>query len=385
MKKRTKRRTYPGCLDRRGYGFRWRVLVDGTHYTYTFRTLDRAEAGRAARSEYAKLAAHADRRQKGLPGRVRLSALFDEFERDGLPAVSPGTQRSYRDSLKPLRTYFTDHRANPYVDEIRAGDVEGYMTWRRSHRVGGGTVSNRTIGKDRAVLHVIFEMAETHEYRDGNPVARTKAPKHDGRDPVILSDGEYEQLLDACEGRPILWLYVLALGETGARCESEVLWLRWEDIDLEEGFLQVVSGRNGHRTKGGKTRWVPMTSRLRQAMRDHFAAYRFATYKGEQVPWVFHHVQTRRHHKAGERIRSLYGAFKNAAKRAELSADLVQHDLRHRRVTAWLADGKDVVKVKEAVGHSDLRTTMGYTHLVREHLRVLVTEDLHVTPAKNLA
>jgi site-specific recombinase XerD len=34
----------------------------------------------------------------------------------------------------------------------------------------------------------------------------------------------------------------------------------------------------------------------------------------------------------------------------------------------WLADGRDVVHVKEAVGHADLRTTMGYTYLAREHL-----------------
>jgi homospermidine synthase len=38
----------------------------------------------------------------------------------------------------------------------------------------------------------------------------------------------------------------------------------------------------------------------------------------------------------------------------------------------WLADGADVAKVREAMGHADLRTTMGYTHLVREHLRSLV-------------
>ena len=50
-----------------------------------------------------------------------------------------------------------------------------------------------------------------------------------------------------------------------------------------------------------------------------------------------------------------------------------QHDLRHRRITTWLGDGKSAVLVKEAVGHSDLRTTMAYTHLSREHLRALVS------------
>ena len=51
------------------------------------------------------------------------------------------------------------------------------------------------------------------------------------------------------------------------------------------------------------------------------------------------------------------------------------HDLRHRRITKWLAEGKSAVLVKEAVGHADLRTTMGYTHLAKEHLRSLVVGE----------
>ena len=46
----------------------------------------------------------------------------------------------------------------------------------------------------------------------------------------------------------------------------------------------------------------------------------------------------------------------------------------NRRATSWIGAGKDVVKVKEALGHADLRTTMGYKHLAREHLRSLVEE-----------
>ncbi len=172
----------------------------------------------------------------------------------------------------------------------------------------------------------------------------------------------------------MLELYVLALGETGGRCESEVLWIQWEDVDLDGGFLKVVTGRNGHRTKGGKSWWVPISPRLRVALREHSLRYRAAKYDGQPPPWVFHHTKTRRHHKAGKRIRSLYSAFKAAAAQARLPPEFVQHDLRHRRVTTWLAHEKSAVLVKEAVGHADLRTTMAYTHLAREHLRGLVDE-----------
>lgn len=110
-----------------------------------------------------------------------------------------------------------------------------------------------------------------------------------------------------------------------------------------------------------------MTPRLLAAMRRHFARYRFG---GSE--WVFHHITSRWQHKAGQRINSLRHAFANAAKRARLSTDLHQHDLCHRRVTAWIAEGRDVALVRDAMGHSDLRTTMGYTHLAKEHLRALV-------------
>jgi integrase len=296
-----------------------------------------------------------------------------------MPTKAPGCRRSYAASVKPIRLFLVDRLSDPTVDQVRAGDIEGFLTWRRGHRVMTndadevvaivGKVQERTVAKDRAVLHAMFAMAERREYRDGNPVARTKAPKYDPRHPVILSNAEYQRLLEQCRD-PIVRLYVLVLGETGARDESEALWLRWEDIDLDEGFMHIASGSNGHRTKTGRERWTPMTSPLLAAMREHFAAHRLSGWSD----WVFHHDRTRRKHVRGQRIWSLRTAVRTAANRAKLPASWHLHDLRHRRVTTWLAEGKDVVKVKEAVGHSDLKTTMGYTHLAREHLRDLVED-----------
>ena len=62
-------------------------------------------------------------------------------------------------------------------------------------------------------------------------------------------------------------------------------------------------------------------------------------------------------------------------KRAKLPTDLRQHDLRHRRVTTWLAEGKSPALVQKAMGHSDLATTMGYAHLLDHDLLALVADD----------
>jgi len=370
---------YPGSIEKHRKRLRVRLCVGGRRYRFTLKTTDRREAEQFARDKYADLQRDHRREIQGYPGPVRASSLIDLFESEEMPTKAPGCRRSYAASVKPIRLFFEDQLGDPTVDHVRAGDIERFLTWRRGHRImtkdddevvaTAGKVQERTVAKDRAVLHAIFAMAERREYRDGNPVARTKAPKYDPRPPVILSNAQYQRLLEQCRD-PIVRLYVLVLGETGARDESEALWLRWEDIDLDEGFMHVASGRNGHRTKSGRERWTPMTPALLAAMRDHFAAHRLAG----RSEWVFHHDRTRRKHVRGQRIRSLRTAVRAAANRAELPATWHLHDLRHRRVTTWLAEGKDVVKVKEAVGHSDLKTTMGYTHLAREHLRALVEE-----------
>ncbi|HYV99007.1 MAG TPA: tyrosine-type recombinase/integrase, partial [Gemmatimonadaceae bacterium] len=171
----------------------------------------------------------------------------------------------------------------------------------------------------------------------------------------------------------------LFLAETGARAYSEALQLRWEDVDLTSGFAHIVSGREGHRTKSGRSRAVPLTARLKSALHVHAARYRMVTYKGERSAFVFHHEVATRTATAGDRITSMREAFARAAANAKMPKGFRPHDLRHRRVTTWLAAGANPVHVKEAVGHASLATTMEYTHLLPEHLRSLVEETAGVT------
>lgn len=373
-----KRRRAPGNIEQRGDTFRVRLSVGGQRYRFTIPSSDRRVAEDFARRKYRELEDTLRRKAAGFDTGVLVSSLLSTFVDQEIPRLAPGARTAYAESIKPIRQYFIDELGDPTVDSVQAKHVVAYLSWRRVHRLDGDRpLSNRTLAKDRAVLHRIFSLAVRSEMRDGNPVARTEAPKCDTHNPVIITQAEYERLIHACEARPMLQLYVVVLGEGGLRANSEALQLRWEDVDLENGFLWVSSGRDGHRTKSGRGRWVPMTPRLLTAMRDHFARYRLAMYKGKRAAAVFHHDHDHHLCRAGERVHSFYGGFKAAAKRAKLSKAFRQHDLRHRRVTTWLADGKNAVHVKEAMGHSDLRTTMGYTHLAREHLKSLV-EPGHV-------
>ncbi len=373
---RTKK--HPGTIEKRGSSFRIILYADGTRHTYTLADVTKIQAENFARDQHKKLTRRAAR---NLPGIVRFSELLTKFEEQELPNLSQGGRESYADSFRPFRSFFVDQMGDPIIDEVRAGHVKEFLGWRRVNRGDkrGKTVSNHTIARDRRVLHRLFEYACELEYVEANPVARVAAPKGDPHTPNLLTPGELEQLLEACADRDMLRLYVLVLAETGARADSEALHLQWSDVDAAGGFIQIRSGRDGHRTKSGKSRWVPMSARLADALQEHAARYRLAMYQGDRTPWLFHHTRTLRQAKAGERIRSLRDPFNAAVERAKLPA-LRQHDLRHRRVTTWLAEGKDVVHVKEAVGHADLATTMGYTHLAREHLRSLVNAPATAQP-----
>jgi integrase/recombinase XerD len=367
-----RRRGYPGCIEWRGNACRVILTVEGKRHKFLLKTRDKRVAEAFARVKFAELAKQVEREQDGLPGPVTVTALLDQYEHEELPKLAPGTQRTYRVTLAQVRAFFTGALDLP-VDRVRAAHIKRFLSWRATRRLRkgkpapiSGTLGNRSLQKERTVLHTLFALAEECEYRDGNPVARTKMLKADPRMPILLSDAEYGRLLLECTD-PMLYLYVVLLGESGLRDESEALWLRWDDVDLENGFITIVSGRGGHRTKSGKGRSVPMTKRLTDAFRAYSTAH-----SGEG--WVFAHPTTARRHLAGERITSLRRGVMAAAKRAGIDTAWHPHDLRHRRVTTWLAAGKDVAKVRQAVGHADLRTTMGYTHLVPAHLRDLVDE-----------
>jgi site-specific recombinase XerD len=330
-----------------------------------------------ARTEYARLCGLAQQSPDGVPREVRISELLDHYETSEIPLLAQSTRRSYRYSLVPIRWYFVDKLGDPPLDRIGAGLVRQFLQWRRSHAPDGSTLetplSNRSVAKERGYLSRMFEIAERLEMCDRNPVARIEVPKSDGRDPVILTGEEYERLVAECAYNPMLYLYALLLGETGMRSESEAMWIRWEHVSLEERFIWIHSNRE-HRTKSGRGRWVPMTDRLVRAMARHVAQFRWPTYHGRPSDWVLHHVEDRRTARAGNRIGSLRTSFKAACRRAALPDGFVRHDLRHRRVTVWLGEGKNPVHVKEAVGHADLATTMRYTHLSREHLRSLIED-----------
>lgn len=360
---------HPGRIDELPSGtLRLRLWIDNETYSYTFEDEDRSEVESFAREEYNRLEAI---HRRGNSAARRMSHQLHIFEEDHVPAKAEATQRKYKSAMKGIRTFFVRRQGDPRVRSVTPDDVKAYLAWRRTHGLDGSNLSEplskSTLRQQRAVLSAVFSCRGGH-----NPVPETPEPKPDQREVVLLL-GEraelYEKLLTKARehASPMLYPFVVVLGETGVRPWSEGLWVQWSDLDLDYrvnggeeriGMLSVVSREGKGRTKSGESRKVPLTPLARSVLRDHMAEYRMKAYDGERSPWCFHHTTSGRTAEAGDRIGTLRGALETAADRAGLPDAWQPRDLRTRRSVKWLREGHSPRHVQQALGHEDIKTTM---------------------------
>jgi integron integrase len=203
--------------------------------------------------------------------------------------------------------------------------------------------------------------------------------------PTVLTREEVRSLIAAMTGIP--QLVARLLYGTGGRL-LEILRVRVKDIDFQTRELTI---RNG---KGDLDRTTMLPASTVRALHEHLTRVRalhdadvaegFGTvwmphalavkYPNAQCAWQWQWVfpsgrrsvdprsgVTRRHHLGPHLVQR---ATQRAAKAAALSKPVGPHTLRHCFATHLLAAGHDIRTVQELLGHSDVKTTMIYTHVL---------------------
>lgn len=205
------------------------------------------------------------------------------------------------------------------------------------------------------------------------------------RVPVVLSPEEVKDLLEQLSG--VSWLIAVVMYGGGLRL-TECLQLRVKDVDLKRNEIAVRGG------KGDKDRWAPLPRVIRPALTAHLVrvnnlhrqdvaqgmgpvALPFAL--GRKYPnagtdlrwqWVFparspyFSEATGREHRPHLHPTAFQRVIKEAVHRAGITKHATSHTLRHSFATHMLQSGTDIRTVQELLGHTDVRTTMIYTHVL---------------------
>jgi len=199
-------------------------------------------------------------------------------------------------------------------------------------------VTGGSVGSELALMKRVLDAA-VKKWGYGipyNPINDVEYPKGSGARTRRLLENEKDRLLSAASSqRNIFITQIIEFAiETGMR-RSEMLRLRWCDVDLENGFASLYD------TKNGEDRRVPLTRRCVEVLRT--------------VPQDYEKVFP-------ISANCLRLAWERARNKAGIT-DLRFHDLRHEAVSRFFEMGMSVPEVALISGHKDVRQLFRYTHL----------------------
>ena len=213
-------------------------------------------------------------------------------------------------------------------------------------------LSSRTVQMIHLTLHKALKQGVRWMLIPRNVAEAVDPPRPPAKEIRPLTADQVKVLLTAAKGDKLEALYVLAVS-TGLR-QGELLGLKWEDVDLQEGMLRV------RRTVFNGVVSAPKTARGNCSVRLSKEAIRALRDHPRQSEWIFctrvgtslstHNVTNR--------------SWKPLLKRAGLS-DIRFHDLRHTCVTLLLTKGVHPKIVQEMLGHSSISITLDlYSHVL---------------------
>jgi integron integrase len=284
------------------------------------------------------------------------------------------TEQTYVDWIK--RYIFFHGKRHP--KDMEAHDVEAFLT----HLAVAGKVAASTQNQAKSALLFLYREVLEIQLPWLDNVTQAKAPK---RLPVVLTVSEVQSVLSRLTGTHAL---IASLLYGGGMRLMEAVRLRVKDVEFARREIVVREG------KGFKDRVTmlpeavvePLKTYLEkvQALHNEDLAQGFGEvylpfaldkkYPNAGREWGWQYVfpskklsvdprsgKARRHHVDEKGVQR---AVKQAVRDAGLVKPATPHTLRHSFATHLLQSGYDIRTVQELLGHSDVSTTMIYTHVL---------------------
>ncbi len=251
------------------------------------------------------------------------------------------------------------------LTSVPRGEKKAPLTW-------------ASITKVKSIMSQVFKHAQRYELipatigedgRPTNPVILARSETSSSYEAIVVSPDQMIVILnelDAPETR-MEWTIALVHAATGLRPE-EAFGLKWQDIDWQNGQINVRRGwSKGKETAGkneGSMTQVPMHPSLAQALSE----WRRGSLYHRELDWVFASTKAK-----GKKPRTAGVAGQDYLRPAAVKAGVIPagyrgrfgwHNLRHSLATFFANSGVNLPVIQSALRHAKPTTTVRYLHRV---------------------
>lgn len=259
---------------------------------------------------------------------------------------------------------------SPNIGCIKLKDLRAEHIQRLYNQLLEKDIGVHTVRKIHALLHCTLKHAVKIGSINLNPASFVDPPRKPTQEVAIFTESQVSQMLVAAKGNRWEALYHLAI-VTGMR-ESELLGLRWTDLDWVQHFLKVE--RQLQRPNGNGVEFVPPKTRYGrhsialgentiQVLRAHNERQQAKRVEAGET-WMEYGLIFTTSNGTPIHPRNLLRDFKALLKQAGLPS-IRFHDLRHTAASLILNHDVPVIVASRRLGHARASITMDvYGHLI---------------------
>jgi len=275
---------------------------------------------------------------------------------------SPFTIKNY---LHDIRMFSRWHKAcfgrDPDPHQIQPLDLFAYRSYLQTEKRQSTSTVNRRVASLKSFADFL-QVSEITPDNIARKVSYLEAPAQTA--PDVLTHAQVLQLFKAVDRTKKLGVRDYAIIQLFVQCGlrlKELSDIHLGDITITErtGTLRIPRG------KGGKPREIPLNKTAREAIIEYLAAR-------PRIAGVRHLFFSQKRKPLAPR--SIQDLVKKYLKKAGVG-DFSCHSLRHLFATNLYNKHKDIVLVKEALGHKRLGTTLRYSHKTKKEIQEALEES----------
>ena len=277
--------------------------------------------------------------------------------------LAVNTRISYKNDILQFLVFLEKNKKK--INEITSIDIEKFTSKFTTQGLEKSTISR----KMSALSHFFIFLLEENMIKR-NPINELDLPKQIKKLPKILSVDQVEKLIKSSrEDQSIngirLNTMIEILYATGIRV-SELVEMKLSATYAEKNFL-LVQG------KGNKERLVPISENTEGKIKDFLKIRNKFLNNDSESKWLFPSKQSSKGHITRQRFNQL---LQTLCERVNLNNIRISpHKLRHAFATHLLANGVDLRSLQQMLGHADISTTQIYTHVLKDRLKKLVSDN----------